>query len=119
MAKRKEQYTTRDPEPVTRDPDYGTRNGVPNIPTPPPPPDRKPRRYIPASMPVVCPECGGPTRMADGRHVDPVRKTVLEYRTCARCGQKLAAGRPMVAHEEAQHCRGFEGAVAEYQESIR
>lgn len=103
MAKRRQQYTTRDPEPVARDPE---------------PVERKPRRYIPASMPVVCPECGGPTRMADGRHVDPVRKTVLEYRTCARCGEKLAAGRPMVAHEEAQHCRGFEGAVKEYQESV-
>jgi len=56
--------------------------------------------------------------MEDGRHVDPVRRTVLEYRTCAHCGEKLAAGRPMVAHEVAEYCRGFEAAVAEYQQAV-
>lgn len=104
MARRKAEYATRDPEPTTRDPEPVTR---------------QPRRYIPAAAPVVCPECGGPTRMADGRHVDPVRKTILEYRTCAHCGEKLAAGRDMVAHEVALHCRGFEGAVREYQNSMK
>lgn len=106
---RRNKYFTRDPEPVSRDPE--PEQTVTQ--------ERKPRRYIPASMPVVCPECGGATRMADGRHMDPVKRTVLEYRTCARCGIKLAAGRPMVAHEVSQHCQGFEAAVAEYQQAGR
>lgn len=112
MAKRKQdhkqnqaEYVTRDPSPINRDPELT--------------PQRKPRRYIPASMPIVCPDCGGPTRMDDGRHVDPVRQTVLEYRTCARCNAKLAAGRAMVKHEIETHCRGFEAAVREYQDSVR
>lgn len=74
---------------------------------------RKPRRYIPASMPVVCPECGHSTRMDDGRHTDPVRKVVLEYRTCTRCGLLLAAGRNMTDREVDKYCSRAE-AVAEY-----
>ena len=75
------------------------------------------RRYIAASMPTVCPECGGNTRMADGRHVDPVRKVILEYRTCAHCGVKLAAGRRMTAFEAAKLCTHAE-AVAEYEHEL-
>jgi hypothetical protein len=107
---KRNEYRTRDPQPVTRDP-------VPSIPTPPPCPpkaERKPRRYIPASMPTVCPDCGHGTRMDDGRHVDPVRKTILEYRTCAHCGALLAAGRPMTDVEKQRLCTRAD-AVAEYE----
>jgi len=90
---------TRDPDPQTRDPQT-----------------RKPRRYIPAGMPTVCPVCGHSTRMDDGRHVDPVRRKILEYRTCAHCGELLAAGRPMTPVEAERLCTRAE-AVAEYEAS--
>ena len=84
----------------------------------PQPQRRLPRRYIPANMPTVCPTCQHNTRMDDGRHVDPVRQTVLEYRTCVKCGEKLAAGRPMTETEKAKLC-GRAEAVAEYEDAIR
>lgn len=80
--------------------------------------ERRHRRYISASMPTVCPDCGGNTRQDDGRHVDPVRFTILEYRTCAHCGAKLAAGRDMTEHEKKSLCTRLE-AVKEYEESIK
>jgi len=89
---------TREPEVTVRDPVM----------------PRKPRRYIPASMPCVCPDCGHGTRMDDGRHVDPVRQRILEYRTCAHCGAKLAAGRAMTPREAEMLCTRAE-AVAEYE----
>ena len=53
--------------------------------------------------------------MDDGRHVDPVRQRILEYRTCAHCGAKLAAGRAMTPREAEMLCTRAE-AVAEYEE---
>lgn len=94
---------TRDPLPTTRDPAAKARH---------------PRRYIPAAQPVICPDCGRNTRMDDGRHVDPVRRKILEYRTCCWCGAKLAAGRDMTAHEVDQLCSRAE-AVAEYERAER
>ena len=115
----KQTYQKRVPSVVTRDPVIAMRGGVPNIPTlPPVPKKRVARRFIAASAPVVCPACGGKTRMDDGRHVDPVRRMILEYRTCVRCGALLAAGRAMVAHEVAQLCSRAD-AVREYEESVR
>lgn len=104
-GRKKKVVETRDPEISTRDPEIKKRQCIA-------------RRYIPASSPVVCPECGGMTRMSDGRHIDPVRKTIVEYRTCARCGIKLAAGRKMVAHEERKHCE-FADCVKDYEESLK
>ena len=104
-------YRTRDPQVTNRDP-------VPSTPTPtpcPPKQERKPRRYISAAMPTVCPDCGHNTRMDDGRHVDPVRQKILEYRTCAKCNAKLAAGRDMTPAEKARLCSRAE-AVAEYEQ---
>jgi DNA-directed RNA polymerase subunit RPC12/RpoP len=101
-------YQTRTPQIKIRDPEPGNRD---------PEPERReytPRRLIRASMPTVCPDCGGNTRMADGRHVDQVRQRVLEYRTCARCGAKLAAQRDMTADEKERLC-GFAEAIAEYE----
>ncbi len=99
-------YRARDPKPKHRDPE---------IEAPPEPKvTRKPRRYIPANAPTVCPDCGHNTRMDDGRHVDPVRKRILEYRTCAHCGALLAAGRQMTAIEAERLCTRAE-AVAEYE----
>ena len=83
----------------------------------PQPKHRDPRRYIPASMPTVCPDCGHNTRMNGGRHTDPGARRVLEYRTCIKCGAKLAAGRAMTKTEEAKFCTGFEVAVDQYYES--
>ena len=96
---------TRDPAPQHRDPE------LPQSP-------RTPRRYIPAAMPIVCLECGHSTRMDDGRHIDPVRKTVLEYRTCAHCHAKLAAGRPMTPREAEKYCSHID-AVTEYDHATR
>lgn len=79
---------------------------------------RRPRRYIPASAPVVCPDCHGNTRMDDGRHVDPVRGRILEYRTCAHCGAKLAAGREMTEREKVLLCTRKE-AVEEYESIVK
>lgn len=94
--------TTRDPIPTARDPEHQTR---------------KPRRYIPANMPTVCPTCGANTRMDDGKHTDPVRRTVLEYRTCIKCGALLAAGRPMTQSEQERYCTRS-AAVAEYEAAL-
>jgi len=108
---------TRDPKPKTRDPAVKGRDAqaahratTRTIP-------RRPRRYIPASMPTLCPDCGHGTRMADGRHVDPVRKTVLEYRTCGHCGVKLAAGRDMHPREIEKYC-GYAESVEEYESTL-
>jgi len=53
-------------------------------------------------------------RMADGRFVDPVKRTILEYRTCSKCDKKIAAGRMMTAREVEKFC-SHAAAVAEYQ----
>jgi len=55
--------------------------------------------------------------MDDGRHVDPVRGRILEYRTCAHCGALLAAGREMTEREKALLCTRKE-AVEEYEKTI-
>lgn len=102
--KRIDVVSVRDPKPVNRDP-VTVR-------------DWKPRRYIQAPMPVACPDCGGGTRMADGRHIDVVRRKILEYRTCAKCGAKLAAGRDMTEQEKSELCK-FEEAVREYEQSAQ
>jgi len=52
--------------------------------------------------------------MDDGRHVDPVRRKILEYRTCCWCGKKLAAGRDMTPIEADTLCDRAE-AVKEYE----
>jgi hypothetical protein len=88
----------------TRDPVVKNRDPVP----------RQRRHYIPARMPVVCPDCGHSTRMDDGRHVDPVRRKILDYRTCCWCGKKLAAGRDMTRVEVETLCDRAE-AVKEYE----
>ena len=75
---------------------------------------RESRHYIEASMPTVCPDCGHTTRMADGRHIDPVKCTILEYRTCSKCEKRLAAGRKMTKREVERFCSHAD-AVAEYQ----
>ena len=107
---RKSDYRIRDPKVATRDP---VPEGWTDDTT-----TRKPRRYIEASMPCVCPVCGHATRMADGRHIDPVRRRVLEYRTCAWCGEKLAAGRAMTEREAETLCSHAD-AVEEYQKLQR
>ena len=98
----------------TRDPGTVNRDPVIVMETERVVAQRKARRYIAASMPTVCPDCGGNTRMADGRHTDPVRRVILEYRTCAHCGARLAAGRAMTPFEAARYC-GHAEAVAEYE----
>jgi len=92
-------YQTRDPQAKTRDPEIA------------------PRRYIAASMPTVCPMCKANTRMDDGRHVDPVRRKILEYRTCIGCGARLAAGRDMTQTEVERLCTRAE-AVSEYERAV-
>ncbi len=104
---RKTTYKTRTPKPKTRDPVVETRTEHPRE-------IRKPRRYIPANTPTLCPDCGHNTRMDDGRHIDPVRKRILEYRTCSNCGAKLAAGRAMTEIEADRLCTRAD-AVAEYE----
>lgn len=110
---------TRQPKVRTRPQARRTRGTVPNIPTLPDPPEKKkrnPRRYIPASAPTVCPDCGHNTRMTDGRHVDPVRQTILEYRDCVKCSAKLAAGRPMTQREKETLCDRAQ-AIGEYNDA--
>lgn len=94
------------------------RDPVPQNRDPAPAKARKPRLYIDASMPTVCPQCKGTTRMDDGRHVDQIRRRVLEYRSCIRCGAKLAAGRAMTTGEIEKLCDRRE-AMAEYEEFVR
>ena len=100
-----EGYKVRDPEPINRDPELEPRR-------------HKPRRYIPASMPTVCPECQENTRMSGGRYVDPVRKRIIEYRTCIniKCLALLGAGRPMTKTEVATLCTHAD-AVADYEQT--
>jgi hypothetical protein len=47
-----------------------------------------------------------------------VRKKILEYRTCANCGELLAAGRDMTPAEAERLCTRAQ-AVAEYEQSVR
>ena len=98
---RSKKIQTREPQVTTRDPER-----------------YKPRHYIPASMPTICPDCGHSTRMANGRHVDPVHKHILEYRTCVKCGKRLTCGRMMTNREQEQFCDYAEG-VAEYQNTVK
>lgn len=109
MATRGRPRKTKAAQVETRDPDVVSRDPV-IVP-------RKPRRYIAASGPTVCPTCGHNTRMDDGRHVDPVRQTVLEYRTCTKCKALLAAGRPMTRTEAEKFCSRAD-AVAEYEREV-
>lgn len=95
---------TRDPQVTNRDPIIEAR---------------KPRRYIAANMPTVCPSCGHSTRMDNGRHIDQVRRRILEYRTCSKCMARLLAARPMTAREVETLCVRVE-ALAEYEaEEVR
>lgn len=110
-ANSRPQITTRDPLPTVRDPHRGISATETALQT------RNPRRYIPANMPTVCPTCKANTRQDDGRHVDPVRQTVLEYRTCIKCGAKLAAGRPMTLSEKERLCSRAD-AVQEYEKAV-
>ena len=96
----------------TRKPIIKTRESKPD--QEPQKQERKPRRYIPASAPTVCPDCGHSTRMSDGRRVDRVNKKILEYRTCSKCGVKLAAGRNMTEREQETLCDRAD-AVKEYE----
>lgn len=107
----------RDPIATVRDPVIATRTNV-EEPSVTATSSRNPRRYIAASMPTICPDCGGNTRQDDGRHVDPVRAKILEYRTCAHCGLQLAAGREMTEREKERLCTRKE-AVAEYEKTVR
>lgn len=75
---------------------------------------KMPRRYISANMPTVCPKCGHSTRMDNGRHIDQVRRRILEYRTCSKCDEKLLAARPMTQREAEVLCVRAE-AMAEYE----
>ena len=100
-------YETRDPVYETRDPKSISRETTA-------PEQRKKRHYISAPMPLVCPTCGHNTRMADGKHTDPVRRKLLEYRTCCWCGELLAAGRDMTPREVEKYCTRA-AAVAEYE----
>lgn len=105
---------TRDPMPVNRDPQI--EMPIEGVDVPPVAShEQKPRRYIAASMPTVCPDCGHNTRMDDGRHVDPVRQRILEYRTCVKCGAALAAGRPMTEREAEKLCSRAQ-AIKEYED---
>ncbi len=101
-------YRKRDPKPQHRDPEI----------EPDQPQKRKPRRYIPANAPTVCPDCGHNTRMDDGRHVDQVRRRILEYRTCAGCAALLVAGRDMTPVEVQKLCTRAD-AMAEYESIVR
>ena len=106
------QYKKRVPAVKTRDPKPAkeTTDDKPKQ-------QRNPRRYIAASAPCVCPDCGHNTRMDDGRHIDPVRQTILEYRTCKKCGAKLAAGRDMTEREKEKYCSRAQ-AVKEYEDTL-
>jgi len=55
--------------------------------------------------------------MDDGRHVDPVRRKLLEYRTCNGCGALIAAGRDMTPVEVQRLC-GRAEAVREYESGL-
>lgn len=112
MAKSRNTFTERDPHTSIRDPELVVRKEEVRMCA-----TRKLRRYIPASMPTVCPDCGGSTRMDDGRHIDPLHATILEYRTCAKCGAKLAAGRTMTDCEKDRLCNRAE-AIAEYESTL-
>ena len=94
-----ETVKTRDPDATSRDPSIEAR---------------KPRKYIAANMPTVCPSCGHSTRMDNGRHIDQVRRRILEYRTCSKCRARLLAARPMTAREAETLCVRAE-AIAEYE----
>lgn len=87
--------TNRDPVPINRDPITEKR-------------PYHARRCIQASMPTVCPACGHNTRQDDGRHIDPVRGKIVEYRTCIKCKLPVGAIRNMTDREKERLCKGKE-----------
>jgi len=94
----------RDPVPINRDPVIEKRPYAP-------------RRCIQASMPTVCPVCGHNTRQDDGRHIDPVRARIVEYRTCVNCKLPLGAVRNMTEREKERLCTRAE-VVADYEQIV-
>lgn len=93
----------------TRTPDVQSRDPEPAAAT------REPRRFITASMPTTCPDCGHHTRMSNGRYIDPANRKILEYRDCVECDAKLAASRDMTAREVERFCTHAD-AVKQYHE---
>lgn len=76
------------------------------------------RRCIQASMPTICPDCGHNTRQDDGRHIDPVRARIVEYRTCIHCKLPLGAVREMTQRERELLCKGKD-IVKDYEELVK
>lgn len=106
-----QQISTRDPIPTVRDPQIEK----PKEPQKPDPKQEKKRvMYIAANMPTVCPLCQHNTRASSGRHIDPVNRKILEYRTCSHCFEKLAAVRKMTKTEEEKFCT-HANAVKDYE----
>jgi len=89
-----------------------TRNPNPKPRTP------KVEHYVPMSAQRVCPMCGGTLRAAHGRHIDPVRKVVLGYSNCIKCGNPALVEAPMNGYQEHEFCT-HTIAVAEYQRISR
>lgn len=72
--------------------------------------------YIKEPEPAMCPKCAGILRNYEGRsrYIDPVRKKIMQYKTCAHCGYEVGTVRSMTAAEEKEHCTHVD-AVMEYQ----
>jgi len=97
-------FTTRDPEPVTRDPVIEKPKRI-----------YESRAYIKEPMPIICPSCGRNTRIDGGTHPDPVRRVIHKYRTCQKCGKKLTSVRKMTQDEVDKYC-GFAQSIKEFEE---
>lgn len=109
---------TRDPAVINRDPVVKERERVVGKRKTKKKREHKPRRYMPAEMPTVCPFCGHNTRIDGGKYNDPVNRNVVEYRSCIKCGELLTASRPMTKSEIEKHCT-HSSAVEDYQISMR
>ena len=96
-----------------------TRTATPKSRDPKPTP-RTPKyeHFVPASAQCVCPKCGSTVRVAQGRHVDPVREIVLNYCECSKCGNKVVVEVPMNDYQRHEFCT-HKDAVAEYQRISR
>ena len=109
MSKRNAEYRTRDPKPADRDPDYGMRGGVPNIPEPPPGPVAQVNHidHVPVIRrePIRCMACGELGIWRPGGTTVPNVTTgeMFRWRSCAHCRQTHYIARPMIAAERARY----------------
>jgi hypothetical protein len=99
VSKRKAEYTTRDPQPVNRDPVL--------VESPPEPHSPAPRQHPPIIRVEIprCKGCGNGPWLTGGTTVpNGTSRGMLRWRTCAQCRKTHYLARPMTPEEVDRYC---------------